>query len=74
MRLCLNPVVAVVGASAPLRAAMYRAPAANVAGWRALGAWLAAPVAAAIEGVVAILAERDRATFDLLRRAARRAS
>ncbi len=70
LRLCLNPVIAVVDGSPPLRAAMYRAPATNVAGWRALGAWLAAPVAAAIDKVIAILAERDRATFDRLRRQA----
>lgn len=73
LRLCLNPVVAVVGGAAPLRAAMFRAPADNVAGWRALGAWLAAPQPAAIERVIALLAERDRATVDLLRRDARRA-
>jgi len=48
-------------------------PATNVAGWRALAAWLATPQAAAIERVMAILTERDRATVDLMRRDARRA-
>ena len=72
LRLCLNPVVAVVDAAPPLRAAMFRAPRTNVEGWRALGAWLAAPSAAAIEKVIAILAERDRASVEFLRRKARK--
>lgn len=73
LRLCLNPVIAVVASSAPLRAAVYREPGTNVAGWRALGAWLAAPDAATIDKVIGILAERDRTTLDVLRRHARRA-
>ncbi|MBE7452974.1 MAG: GntR family transcriptional regulator [Kofleriaceae bacterium] len=68
LRLSLNPVIAVVASAAPLRAAMFRAPADNVAGWRALGAWLAAPAAGAIDPVIAILAARDRSTVELLRR------
>ncbi|HUQ02990.1 MAG TPA: GntR family transcriptional regulator [Kofleriaceae bacterium] len=74
LRLCLNPVILVVGVSPALCAAMFRAPKSNVEGWRALGAWLAAPSASAIEKVVAILAERDRATVDFLRRKARAAA
>ncbi len=70
LRLCLNPVTAVVIGSTPLCAAMYRAPETNVAGWRALGAWLAAPSASAIDKVIAVLAERDRATTDLLKKQA----
>jgi DNA-binding FadR family transcriptional regulator len=68
LRLCLNPVLAVVAGSEPLRAAMYRAPETNVAGWSALAAWLASPAAAAIDRVIEILARRDRATIELLRR------
>ena len=71
--LCLNPVIAVVDSAPALRAAMYRAPRTNVDGWRALGAWLASPNPAAIDKVVAILAERDKATIDHLRRRARAA-
>lgn len=74
LRLCLNPVMAVVHASPPLCAAMYRAPTDNVVGWRALAAWLAAPDAAAIEAVIGILAERDRITIGRLRRDARRSA
>lgn len=74
LNLCLNPVVAVVDASPALRAAMFRAPRTNVDGWRALGAWLASPSAAAIEKVVAVLAERDKATIDHLRRRTRAAA
>jgi DNA-binding FadR family transcriptional regulator len=74
LRLCLNPVIAVVSGSLPLRAAMFRAPATNVLGWRALVGWLAAPSLDEIDGVIAILAERDRATFELLRRNARRSA
>lgn len=74
MRLCLNPVTLVVASSETLRAAMYRTPRANADGWRALGAWLASPNAGAIEKVIAILAERDRATVDYLKRRARAAA
>lgn len=74
LALCLNPVIAVVDAAPSLRAAMYRAPRTNVDGWRALGAWLASPSPTAIDKVIAILAERDRATVDHLRRRARAAA
>lgn len=74
LRLCLNPVMAVVDACPPLRAAMYRAPMDNVIGWRALATWLATPAPSAIEAVIAILAERDRLTVGRLRRDARRSA
>src|SRR5258706_2942690 len=61
LRLCLNPVTAVVTSSAILRAAIYREPASNVAGWRALAAWLKKPERP--EPIVAILAARDEATL-----------
>lgn len=67
LQLCLNPVLAVVTESEPLRAAMYRDPASNVAGYRVLRAWLAAPDARAIDAIVAELERRDAATVELLR-------
>lgn len=71
LRLCLNPVVAVVASNAPLRAALYAAPATNVAGWRALGAWLRRP-AGSLDAIVAVLAAHDAAS--LARLAPRRRS
>lgn len=68
LRLCLNPVIGVVDACPPLRAAMYLTPIDNVTGWRALAAWLATPSVATIDAAIAILAERDRATIARLRR------
>jgi DNA-binding FadR family transcriptional regulator len=73
LRLCLNPVTAVVIASPSLCAAMYRQPKSNATGWRALGAWLASPNAAAIDKVIDILAERDRLTVEHIRRETRTA-
>jgi GntR family transcriptional repressor for pyruvate dehydrogenase complex len=72
LRVCLNPIAAIVQASVALRAAMYRAPRTNVDGWRALGAWLASPTAGSIDKVVAILAERDKSAVDYLKRRARK--
>ncbi len=46
LRLCVNPVIAVVGRNAALRSALYREPASNVAGWRLLAAWMERPRAA----------------------------
>lgn len=67
LRVCLNPIVAIVNDQAALRAAMYGAPADNLAGWQALAAWLERPTAAAIPALLAVLAERDRATMNRLR-------
>jgi len=69
LRVCLNPIVAVLRESAPLRAAMYAEPATNLAGWRALAAWVEHPRPASIGPLVAVLAERDQITLDRLRRA-----
>jgi GntR family transcriptional repressor for pyruvate dehydrogenase complex len=72
MRLCLNPVTAVVGGSAALRAAIYVDPASNVAGWRLLAAWMARPRAADLERMLAVLAARDAATIERLSRGRRK--
>lgn len=72
LRLCLNPVVAVVRGSPALQAALYREPADNVAGFRVLCAWLAAPDARTLDGIIATLAARDRATIERLRRRRRK--
>ncbi len=69
LRLCLNPVLAVLAELPALRDAMYGRPRDNAAGWRALSAWLEAPVASGVELVVAELARRDAATLQRLRRA-----
>jgi DNA-binding FadR family transcriptional regulator len=62
LQLCLNPVRQVLAGSAPLRASMYQRPRENVAGWRALAAWLADPQPEGIEVVLALLAARDAET------------
>jgi DNA-binding FadR family transcriptional regulator len=69
MRVCLNPIIAVLRDSAPLRAAVYAEPASNLVGWRALAAWLDRPDAATVPILLAVLAERDRVTIQRLRRA-----
>lgn len=67
LRVCLNPIVALVTSDARLRAAMYAEPATNVTGWRTLLAWLDRPTAAAIPVLVGVLADRDRITLRRLR-------
>jgi hypothetical protein len=62
LRLCLNPVVAVVSGSPQLRVTLYADPASNVAGWRVLGAWLRRPTAN-IDSIATLLAARDAATL-----------
>jgi DNA-binding FadR family transcriptional regulator len=66
LRLCINPITAVVTNSPWLRAAIYAEPASNVAGWRALAMWLRKPKKP--ELAVALLAARDEATLERLRR------
>lgn len=68
LRVCLNPLVAVVRESEPLRAAIYAEPATNLFGWRALAAWLDHPQAATIPVLLSALAAHDRASLELLRR------
>ncbi len=67
LRVCLNPIVAVLRASAPLRAALYSQPATNLLGWRALASWIERPQASAIPLLLAALGDHDRASLDRLR-------
>ncbi len=67
LRVCLNPIVAVLRDHGTLREAIYREPAGNLAGWRALGVWIEQPTASAIPALLDVLAARDRATVDHLR-------
>ena len=66
LRLCLNPVTAVVSRNAALRGAIYREPATNVAGWRLLAEWMARPRATDLPRMLELLAARDAATIDQL--------
>ncbi|HTR49958.1 MAG TPA: hypothetical protein VMJ10_04565, partial [Kofleriaceae bacterium] len=68
LRVCLNPIVAVLRGSPPLRAALYGEPATNLLGWRALAAWAARPAASSIAMLLAVLADHDRASLERLRR------
>ena len=67
VRLCMNPISQVVSAMPELCDAMYREPATNIAGYRALIDWCAAPDAATLDSMVGLLVLRDRATLSLLR-------
>lgn len=71
LAVAVNPIAAVLAGSPDLRAALYASPAENLAGWRALAAWLERPRAAAIPLLVATLAARDRDTVKRLRRSRR---
>ncbi|MEO6776933.1 MAG: GntR family transcriptional regulator [Kofleriaceae bacterium] len=66
LRLCLNPVIAVVSRNAALRGAIYREPATNVAGWRLLAAWMLRPRAVELPRMLELLAARDAATIEQL--------
>ncbi len=65
--MCLNPIAFALREDRALRAAIYRDPAANLLGWRALVAWLEDPVAVAIPMLTALHAARDEATLEMLR-------
>lgn len=66
LRLCLNPVLALVLDMPVLRDAMYRDPHANLAGWRALQGWLEAPDPAQVAALGALLDARDAATLAVI--------
>lgn len=66
LQLCMNPVMAVVRGLPALRDAIYRDPAANLAGWRIVQSWLARPDRAALPLLAAELERRDAATLALL--------
>lgn len=67
LRLCINPVIAVVTSSARLRATLYAEPATNVAGWRGVALWLKRPTRP--DPLIELLAARDA---DSLARLSRR--
>lgn len=62
LAVAVNPIAAVLAGAPDLRAALYAAPAENLAGWRALAAWLERPRAADIPVLVGALAARDQGT------------
>jgi len=64
LQLCLNPVRRLLTEQAQLRAAIYREPAANLAGWQALGLWLNDPQHAEIATIIELVSERDRAAVE----------
>ena len=68
LRVCLNPITAVLRGSARLCAVLYAEPATNLLGWRAAVAWLEHPDARAIPVLLAVLADHDRASLGRLRR------
>jgi DNA-binding FadR family transcriptional regulator len=72
LAVAVNPIAAVLAHSPDLAAAIYAAPAENLAGWRAVAAWLARPRSADIPVLVATLAARDRDTVRRLGRKRRR--
>jgi GntR family transcriptional repressor for pyruvate dehydrogenase complex len=67
LAVAVNPIAAVLAGSPDLCAAIYASPADNLAGWRALGAWLTRPRASGVPLLLAALAARDRATVRRLR-------
>lgn len=72
LRLCHNPVLAVVTEMPALCDAIYAEPVNSVEGYRALLAWLEAPRADLVEGIVDELARRDAATLARLQHSSRR--
>ena len=63
LRLCLNPILRVLQGAPDLRAAIYRNPSENLAGWRALAAWLQSPEEGSVAMLQSLLAARDRETL-----------
>jgi len=66
LRLCLNPILRVLQGAPDLRAAIYRNPAENLAGWRALAVWLQHPDEGSVAVLQSLLAARDRETLAAL--------
>ncbi|MCA8920311.1 MAG: FadR family transcriptional regulator [Planctomycetes bacterium] len=64
LKLCLNPVVHVLGSSAALRRAIYADPASNLRAWQLVAAWCASGrPREGLNGVLDLLRERDRHTL-----------
>jgi DNA-binding FadR family transcriptional regulator len=72
LRLCHNPVLAVVSEMPELCDAIYAEPEQSIEGYRALLAWLEAPRADLVDGIVGELARRDAATLSRLQRSSNR--
>ncbi len=68
LRLCHNPVLAVVTEMHQLCDAIYAEPENSVDGYRALLAWLEAPSAELVDAMLDELARRDAATLSRLER------
>jgi GntR family transcriptional repressor for pyruvate dehydrogenase complex len=69
LRLCFNPILAVVSSQPALRKAMFHEPKKNVAGWRMFLLWLATkPKRSGIGELVEHLEARDAVTVELLRK------
>lgn len=66
LRLCINPVRLLLMEQPELRAAMYTRPQDNVAGWQALGGWLADPHPDDIDVLLSLIRARDAATVRAL--------
>lgn len=66
LQVCLNPIRQVVAQLPALVTAMFRTPADNAAGWQAVAAWVADPVAGGDTVLMALLAARDAETEQLL--------
>ena len=65
--LCMNPLAETLRSIPRLGEAIYREPAANLAGWRLLQAWVAAPKLAPFEVIMDQLQQRDDHTLALLK-------
>ena len=63
LRLCLNPIAAVLNDLPDLRRRIYRHPEQNVAAYRVVLAWLGNPTAAALPILIGLLEQRDAATL-----------
>jgi GntR family transcriptional repressor for pyruvate dehydrogenase complex len=63
LSMCFHPVAHALSVHPSLRAAMFTDPSTNVVGWNALLAWLHAPSADVLPGIVALLEARDTHTL-----------
>jgi hypothetical protein len=71
LQLCLNPLIALLGAVPALRRAVYADAADSVVAWRGLTAWLEHPDARSIPALIDVLVARDAQTIQRLSRGSR---
>jgi DNA-binding FadR family transcriptional regulator len=64
LKLCLNPILQVLGSFSALRTAMYQQPQDNLLGWQLLVAWMEEPSLEQVPTLMAALADRDQTTLD----------